>query len=124
MNNDVLFFSGNLQRFFSRSSEARHYGEALHRVAASGAGCCSFAFVQLPVCWCSSPTALMGGRRLRIPQLQMIVLLVPPICNCMDSPSGPTGGCCTPGPAPVVHRYPWRYNSYLDIFLRKTQKHR
>ena len=31
-----------------------------------------------------------------------------PIFNCPVRPSGPTGGPCTPGLAPVGHRYPWK----------------
>ena len=48
---------------FLRLSGARHYGEALHRIAAADAGRRAFAFVQRHLCWCSLQTVLAGGRR-------------------------------------------------------------
>ena len=48
---------------FLRLSGERHYGEALHRVAAADAGRCALAFDQRHLCWCSRQTALAGRHR-------------------------------------------------------------
>ena len=104
--NDVLLFSGNIQRFspfergttlgWSPSSLCSHWRRAL--------SFCLRSTTSLLV----QPPNHCGGRAPHLRNPQIPAPLVRPLCNCLDSPGGRTGRPCPPGPVQVVHRYPWK----------------
>ena len=108
--NNVSLFSGNLGCFSPFERGTTWWWAPSSR--------CSRRRRALRFCLCSTTSLLVqppnrsGGRapRRRSPQIPapLVLQVVQSNCNCPDSRSGATNGPCSPGPAPVVHRYPWK----------------